>query len=80
MLAITGVDRRFACFPLSKYSTRLYNPFFDNKNALSRQEPNGIPLKICLKNVANTYFIVIEYKEFLFDEATVRNQLKFPQS
>lgn len=54
--------------------------FFDNKNTLSLQEPNSTPMKICLKNVANTYFIVTEYKEFLFDEATVRNQLKLPQS
>ena len=47
--------------------------FFDKKKTLFLEEPTAKPPKIFLKDDGNKYFVVIKYKDFQFDETTVRN-------
>lgn len=71
-LTIQGLGGRFGRFPLCKYLKRQQNPFSSGRRPYRLKNPllNSC-LKTCFEDDGNKYFIVIEYKEFEFDETNV---------
>ena len=60
MLTIMGVEGPFGYFSVMRvfYTTTQFFP--DTRKALSLEEPIAKPLKTCLKDDDNKYFVVIK--------------------